>query len=566
MLLPAFIPSIALSLSVFVGCEEDKTTSDSIDSGNAGTPDSGDLDDSGQGFMDDTGGDDCGDAPILTWYEDSDSDGFGNLNVTASDCNQPTGFVEDSSDCHDDDPTAYPESHAFETPFDGVDQDCDGLDWCVDLSCDGWTDFLFGSYFDGDSFNAESIIYFGDSTGWSPDQALSLESLGVYDTDVHDLNGDGYLDVLLTHYTSDGDESETSAYVYWGGLNGHLLEDRSELPAPNPLTACIGDFNGDEHDDIAFPSFAANGETWLYWGNEETFAETTTVLESSRVFACTTEDLNQDGLDDLVLSNSYATSADTDSFIYWGSVSGLSESNRSDLPTLGTRHHTIEDIDGDGWSDVLFLNYADADDHNIDSIIYWNDGTGAFDIEDTTKIPGRGALSAAIVDLNGDAAPDIVLANEYSNTGEETTNSYVYWNDGSGDFSSGDMTELPTEGTRQVIAEDFDGDGWEDLLFVNFFDGTDYSISAFLYWNDAGSFNEANRTDLDTNGANTASVWDLDNNGHRDLVFNSYYNGDTYMLDALLYFNPGDATTSQWEEEILPTMGSWATPIIVGRQ
>jgi hypothetical protein len=43
--------------------------------------------------------------PVVTWYQDSDGDGFGNQNITINSCIQPAGYVNNGSDCDDTDNT-----------------------------------------------------------------------------------------------------------------------------------------------------------------------------------------------------------------------------------------------------------------------------------------------------------------------------------------------------------------------------------------------------------------------------------------------------------------------------
>ncbi len=74
------------------------------------------------------------------FYEDTDGDGFGNTGVTTEACQQPSGYVTDNTDCNDSDPNIHP--GATETPYDGIDQDCDGSD-LVDV--------------DGDTYVAEQV-------------------------------------------------------------------------------------------------------------------------------------------------------------------------------------------------------------------------------------------------------------------------------------------------------------------------------------------------------------------------------------------------------------------------
>jgi parallel beta-helix repeat protein len=71
----------------------------------------------------------------LTWYRDSDSDGYGKLTVTSSSCSKPTGYVADSTDCDDTKSAVNPGED--ETCFNSIDDDCDGStdESCADEHC-----------------------------------------------------------------------------------------------------------------------------------------------------------------------------------------------------------------------------------------------------------------------------------------------------------------------------------------------------------------------------------------------------------------------------------------------
>jgi len=60
---------------------------------------------------------------LITYYQDSDSDSYGNASATTDACSQPTGYVSDNTDCDDSDADKNPGEIEV---CDGKDNDCDG--------------------------------------------------------------------------------------------------------------------------------------------------------------------------------------------------------------------------------------------------------------------------------------------------------------------------------------------------------------------------------------------------------------------------------------------------------
>jgi hypothetical protein len=60
----------------------------------------------------------------ISYYQDSDSDSFGNTNVEIVDCIQPVGYVLDNTDCDDSNAAINP--NAEEIGANGIDENCDG--------------------------------------------------------------------------------------------------------------------------------------------------------------------------------------------------------------------------------------------------------------------------------------------------------------------------------------------------------------------------------------------------------------------------------------------------------
>ncbi len=68
------------------------------------------------------------DAPPVTYYEDTDGDGYGDPNSTVVECSDspPLGFVANGLDCNDTDNLMNPD--AVDTEGNGIDENCDGVD------------------------------------------------------------------------------------------------------------------------------------------------------------------------------------------------------------------------------------------------------------------------------------------------------------------------------------------------------------------------------------------------------------------------------------------------------
>ena len=97
---------------------------------------------------------DDGDVVLSTFYRDFDNDGYGDVNVTILDCSPPDGYVDDDSDCDDNNNMVNP---AFPEICDNIDNDCDGL---IDADDPDLTNIEWYLDNDGDGVGEGSVLLF----------------------------------------------------------------------------------------------------------------------------------------------------------------------------------------------------------------------------------------------------------------------------------------------------------------------------------------------------------------------------------------------------------------------
>ncbi len=210
------------------------------------------------------------------------------------------------------------------------------------------------------------------------------------------------------------------------------------------------------------------------------------------------------------------------------------------LPQFADQTHRAAkaDVDQDGDMDIYVVNLG-----SVGNYLLENDGTGTFRINDDA-LPNEAKkntinwyTTAEFSDLNNDGYPDLI-----GGQGDPNKSSHIYWNNGSGEFSSPPI-ELPATplGENQLAldikAVDINEDGWLDIVM-------DYTTNEYtsryiqvLINNGNGQFEDQTEEYLSispsSNWIRFIDFFDLNNDGHLDFLAAQIHGS------PILYMNDG---------------------------
>jgi hypothetical protein len=498
------------------------------------------------------------------YHLDGDRDGYGDPHRTDVACGPRQGLVDDASDCHDDDPTAYPGSTAWEHPEDGVDQDCDGFDGARDLDGDGLCDLFFVSYKDADSYLVQSPVYFGAELGFSEKDTTWLDTQGSIDALAADLDGDGRPELILPSYY-DGSSYAQTSWIYAGTPEGPSPDAVTALPTEGVRYVESADLDQDGWPELIFAGYyngGFDGLTRIYWNQAGRFdAETYTSLDTQGAWELAAEDLDGDGWVDLAFTSYYGPDRYVShGSVFWNRGGSLDASPPDELPTIGSVSLGVGDFDADGYQDLAMGSFRLEDDFEQPSAVYMG-GVSGYDPEVAISLSTHGVRDLETADLDRDGYEDLVVAC-YRDNESLRTYSYVYWGSPEG-LSDQVVTALYTEGTRDVEIADLDLDGWLDLVFPTYYGASGYTAESFIYWGSADGYSDDDLSTLPSTGVFRAAAGDVDHDGWPDLVFNSYYSGSAYETEAVVYYgSEGGFDVSH--SAALPVVGAYGDPLLIG--
>ena len=330
---------------------------------------------------------------------------------------------------------------------------------------------------------------------------------------VGDFNGDGIADLVVAN-----DTDNTLTILLGNGHGGFSPAPGSPVAVgPNPFGVVLGDFNGDGIADLAVVNSGSTNVSILLGDGHGGFSPAvgSPVAVGTDPFGLAVGDFNGDGIADLAVANW----GSNDVTILLGNGSGGFSASGSTVP-VGNRPYaiTVADFNGDGITDLAVANQTSA---NV-SILLGN-GSGGFSPAPGSPVTaGNNPQSVAVGDFNGDGIVDLAVTNYLSN------NMNILMGDGHGGFSPAPGSPVATgAGPNYVSVGDFNGDGIVDLVVANL-DADDVTI--FL-GNGSGGFALASGSPIAVGHLPYAvAVGDFDGDGIADLAVPNYGADDISIL------------------------------------
>lgn len=181
-------------------------------------------------------------------------------------------------------------------------------------------------------------------------------------------------------------------------------------------------------------------------------------------------------------------------------------------------HASFADLNQDGLEDVVISSYG----HFTGRLSWW-ENKGKFQYQEHMILNQPGALKTIILDFDQDGRPDIM-----SLFGQGREGVYVHLNRGHRGFATKQILQFePVNGSAYFELADFEGDGDLDILYANG-DNADYSFSlkpyhgVHIFTNDGqDQFEEAYFYPM--YGAFNAKARDFDQDGDLDIAAIAFF-------------------------------------------
>src|SRR4051812_1313669 len=266
------------------------------------------------------------------------------------------------------------------------------------------------------------------------------------------------------------DQSSNVTILLGDGTGAFVPPGSPVTVGSHPKSVAVGDYNNDGRPDFATANFIG-GNVSVFLGDGAggfTQAANSPIAVSGGPFYVATGDFDANGLADLAIANISSTPVGV--VILVGTGNGqFAAAPGSPFPSGGTfpQGLAVGDLNGDARPDIAVANHMSS----TVSVLLGSGSSGTVGFLQAVgspfptangAAPGNGPANIAIGDVNGDGKPDLATANENS------SNASVFLGNGLGRFVH--MTGSPFStglASLGVAVGDLNGDGLADVAAAN---------------------------------------------------------------------------------------------------
>ena len=323
--------------------------------------------------------------------------------------------------------------------------------------------------------------------------------------------------VYATDLDNDGDNDVLSAYsnkIAWyanDGAGNFNLQQIITTNVNGANSVYATDLDNDGDNDVLFAASAANKIIWYPNDGAANFntEQIITQSELSYLQALFIADIDNNGFDDIAV-----TDANINQLVWFknNNTANFNEPtfaiNKINYPNF----KSIADLDADGDIDILYFNDTIIN-NQYKQHLFWaeNDGMLNFTTTHDVYYSNSSGFSFIVSDVNNDGFNDIIMKNVSHNI------DYLL-NDGAGNFSFHQIEADNTVYPNIVNIFDMDNDGNKDIVFY------DYGNHKMAYYKNNGNdtFNPQSYLMAYLYDENNINISDLNNDGYVDILYTDY--------------------------------------------